>query len=512
MPGSATTSAWDYYPGQQQPLEEEPMEASPCLPGYDFMKKIGMGSDSEVWLARAWRLGQDNSPRAASAHTDEQKKRKHEHKKVTHGVARAPEGAEVAIKVIDKRGAPQEGLERIYQEVDVLLMLDHPHVLRMYECLETSTHIFIVMEYAKGGDLFDAMYGKNPLLPILQKDIQEETLRRVFVQIVSAVDYIRSKGIAHRDIKPENVMLDEKYNVKLGDFGLCLRFHPFRKTRSAVGSPVYASPEILQRIPYVGPELDVWGCGVLLYEMFTGTTPFQGEDPNDLLRSTLRGTYFMPSFISPPAKELIARMLQYPENRIAIQDVKKHPWVTGERRCLVKKVDGVILGVEVRANANGEEHVAQEEVVWKDEIYKMVRQRRNHHAKKGSISGTSEEKNSASSKEKKEKKTGRKGGAKSLKKKKDSSSSSSGQKRQQQSTTSSKKSKKNNHVTVVEADDNNSLPDIIATTGEENQASGSMDSVKEKRHKSNGCKALLRKACLSFDSLIDIGASKTRAK
>jgi serine/threonine protein kinase len=216
------------------------MESFPQVPGYVVTGKLGSGSDSEVFKCR-----KKNSKKT------------------------------LAVKIITKnQGA--ERLERSRKEVEVLSLLQHhPHIIRMHEWFETDDALYIVLENAEGGDLFEVLYS-NELNPT-QSVLEEECARRIFTQTAMAVRHMHQKGVCHRDLKPENIFLDREWNVKVGDFGLSLRFQPGRKVTDPVGSLIYASPEVLRREPYLGPELDVWALGVLLYEMLCGTPPFVGK-------------------------------------------------------------------------------------------------------------------------------------------------------------------------------------------------------------------------------------------
>lgn len=123
-------------------------------------------------------------------------------------------GEKVAIKIMQKQ-ALMEDLPRVKQEINALKSLKHANICKLYQVVETESHYFLIMEYCCGGELFDHIVEKEKL--------SEEEARFFFRQIVSAVSYLHSQGFAHRDLKPENILLDRKQNLKLIDFGLCIK-------------------------------------------------------------------------------------------------------------------------------------------------------------------------------------------------------------------------------------------------------------------------------------------------
>ncbi|CDI80231.1 CAM kinase, SNF1 family, putative [Eimeria praecox] len=172
-------------------------------------------------------------------------------------------------------------LEKIKREISILNGLNHPHITRLYELVDTPTDIFVIMEYVAGGELFDHIIQKARL--------SESEARRFFQQIVSAVEHCHQHLICHRDLKPENVLLDENLNVKVGDFGLSnfMRDGEFLKT--SCGSPNYASPEVVSGKAYAGPEVDVWSFGVILYALLCGSLPFDDEHVPNLFKKIKHG-------------------------------------------------------------------------------------------------------------------------------------------------------------------------------------------------------------------------------
>lgn len=226
----------------------------------------------------------------------------------------------VAIKIINKRKMEQMNMhEKICREINCLQFLKHPHVIRLYELLDTPTDIFMVMEYVPGGELFDHIVHKLRL--------REEEARRFFQQILSGVEYCHQCMVTHRDLKPENLLLDSNLHVKIADFGLSNRMRDGEFLKTSCGSPNYASPEVVSGKAYVGPEVDVWSCGVVLYALLCGSLPFDDENVPNLFRKIKHGNFTLPGHLSSEAKDLIVQMLVVdPTRRITFSQIRRHSW------------------------------------------------------------------------------------------------------------------------------------------------------------------------------------------
>uniref|UniRef100_A0ACB8F3C2 Protein kinase, AMP-activated, alpha 2 catalytic subunit n=1 Tax=Sphaerodactylus townsendi TaxID=933632 RepID=A0ACB8F3C2_9SAUR len=159
-----------------------------------------------------------------------------------------------------------------------------------YQVISTPTDFFMVMEYVSGGELFDYIC-KNGR-------VEEAEARRLFQQILSAVDYCHRHMVVHRDLKPENVLLDAHMNAKIADFGLSNMMSDGEFLRTSCGSPNYAAPEVISGRLYAGPEVDIWSCGVILYALLCGTLPFDDEHVPTLFKK-IRGEIELPSYLFP---------------------------------------------------------------------------------------------------------------------------------------------------------------------------------------------------------------------
>ncbi|KAI0829028.1 CAMK/CAMKL/AMPK protein kinase [Trametes gibbosa] len=230
-------------------------------------------------------------------------------------------GQKVAMKFISKQAiAKHRTKTRVQREVEYMRTLRHPHIIKLYEVISTSTDIIIVLEYA-GGELFNYIVA-NGRMP-------EPEARRFFQQLISGIEYSHHLKIVHRDLKPENVLLDDDLNVKIADFGLSNEIKDGDFLKTSCGSPNYAAPEVIRGGLYTGPEIDVWSCGVILYVMLCGRLPFEDDDVQTLFTKISQGVYHVPNGLSAEAKSLINGMLAVdPVKRITIPEIMQHPFFT----------------------------------------------------------------------------------------------------------------------------------------------------------------------------------------
>uniref|UniRef100_A0A672QEZ9 non-specific serine/threonine protein kinase n=1 Tax=Sinocyclocheilus grahami TaxID=75366 RepID=A0A672QEZ9_SINGR len=229
----------------------------------------------------------------------------------------------VAIKIIDKTQLDAVNLEKIYREVQIMKMLDHPHIIKLYQVMETKNMLYLVTEYAKNGEIFDylAKHGR----------LSEPEARRKFWQILSAVEYCHNRNIVHRDLKAENLLLDGHMNIKIADFGFGNFFQPGKPLATWCGSPPYAAPEVFEGQQYEGPQLDIWSMGVVLYVLVCGALPFDGPSLPILRQRVLEGRFRIPYFMTEDCEHLIRRMLVLdPSKRLSIGQIKEHKWMVME--------------------------------------------------------------------------------------------------------------------------------------------------------------------------------------
>ncbi|XP_043232336.1 MAP/microtubule affinity-regulating kinase 3-like isoform X11 [Amphibalanus amphitrite] len=232
-----------------------------------------------------------------------------------------PTGEEVAIKIIDKTQMNPGSLQKLFREVRIMKMLDHPNIVKLYQVIETKKTLYLVMEYASGGEVFDYL--------VFHGRMKEKEARLKFRQIVSAVQYCHSKRIIHRDLKAENLLLDSQMNIKIADFGFSNEFTVGSKLDTFCGSPPYAAPELFQGKKYDGPEVDVWSLGVILYTLVSGSLPFDGSNLKDLRERVLRGKYRIPFYMSTDCENLLRKFLVLnPTKRASLeQAIMRDKWM-----------------------------------------------------------------------------------------------------------------------------------------------------------------------------------------
>ncbi|XP_055276015.1 NUAK family SNF1-like kinase 2 isoform X1 [Moschus berezovskii] len=234
--------------------------------------------------------------------------------------AREGSGRLVAIKSIRKdKIKDEQDLMHIRREIEIMSSLNHPHIIAIHEVFENSSRIVIVMEYASRGDLYDYISERQRL--------SEREARHFFRQIVSAVQYCHQNGVVHRDLKLENILLDANGNIKIADFGLSNLYHQGKFLQTFCGSPLYASPEIVNGRPYTGPEVDSWSLGVLLYILVHGSMPFDGQDHKTLVKQISNGAYRQPPKPSDACGLIRWLLMVNPTRRATLEDVASHWWV-----------------------------------------------------------------------------------------------------------------------------------------------------------------------------------------
>ncbi|XP_028252627.1 MAP/microtubule affinity-regulating kinase 3-like isoform X2 [Parambassis ranga] len=263
-------------------------DESPHVGNYRLLKTIGKGNFAKVKLAR-----------------------------------HIPTGREVAIKIIDKTQLNPTSLQKLFREVRIMKVLNHPNIVKLFEVIETEKTLYLVMEYASGGEVFDYLVAHGRM--------KEKEARAKFRQILSAVQYCHQKHIVHRDLKAENLLLDGDMNIKIADFGFSNEFTVGGKLDTFCGSPPYAAPELFQGKKYDGPEVDVWSLGVILYTLVSGSLPFDGQNLKELRERVLRGKYRIPFYMSTDCETLLKRFLVLnPVKRGTLEQIMRDRWINSD--------------------------------------------------------------------------------------------------------------------------------------------------------------------------------------
>ena len=240
-----------------------------------------------------------------------------------------PTNEKFAIKIMNKSKIKTKMKNSIFRENEISTKFSHLNIAYVYNIIDDIENYYIIMEYCKGGELYDYIV-KNKKLPETEASL-------FFFQLINGVEYIHSKGVAHRDLKLENLLLSEGKLIKIIDFGLSHEYDGTILLRTKCGSPSYASPEIIRGEPYDGFKIDIWCCGIILYSMVCGFMPFDGDDNDNkiLYEKILKCTPEIPGHLSQDVKTLISNILTpYPENRISIKEIKKSNfYLQGKQLC-----------------------------------------------------------------------------------------------------------------------------------------------------------------------------------
>ncbi|XP_051899032.1 serine/threonine-protein kinase BRSK2-like isoform X4 [Pristis pectinata] len=233
-------------------------------------------------------------------------------------------GQKVAVKIVNREKLTESVLMKVEREIAILKLIEHPHVLKLHDVYENKKYLYLVLEHVSGGELFDYLVKKGRLTP--------KEARKFFRQIISALDFCHSHSICHRDLKPENLLLDEKNNIRIADFGMASLQVGDSLLETSCGSPHYACPEVIRGEKYDGRRADVWSCGVILFALLVGALPFDDDNLRQLLEKVKRGVFHMPHFIPPDCQSLLRGMIEVDaEKRLSLEQIQKHSWYQGGR-------------------------------------------------------------------------------------------------------------------------------------------------------------------------------------
>ncbi|XP_029459250.1 ribosomal protein S6 kinase alpha-3 isoform X2 [Rhinatrema bivittatum] len=257
---------------------------------FEFLKVLGQGSFGKVFLVRK--------------------------------ISGSDGGQLYAMKVLKKATLKVRDRVRTKMERDILVEVNHPFIVKLHYAFQTEGKLYLILDFLRGGDLFTR----------LSKEVMftEEDVKYYLAELALALDHLHSLGIIYRDLKPENILLDEEGHIKLTDFGLSKEsIDHEKKAYSFCGTVEYMAPEVVNRRGHT-QSADWWSFGVLMFEMLTGTLPFQGKDRKETMTMILKAKLGMPQFLSPEAQSLL-RMLfkRNPANRLGagpdgVEEIKRH--------------------------------------------------------------------------------------------------------------------------------------------------------------------------------------------
>ncbi|KAK6744018.1 hypothetical protein RB195_010986 [Necator americanus] len=227
----------------------------------------------------------------------------------------------VALKVLFKEQIRKHNvMHQVKREIEIQYHLRHPNILRLKGYFHDQQRVYIILEYADGGELYNRLRKKGKL--------EEPEAARYVHQLADALSYCHAKRVIHRDIKPENILLDQRGNVKIADFGWAVvSSHSRRQT--VCGTLDYLPPEMIGGKSH-DHTVDNWAIGVLLYEMLVGKPPFEFPDQQQTLQMIMNCRFIIPSFVSEGPSDLIRKLVvKEPSMRLTLSGVLAHPWVVG---------------------------------------------------------------------------------------------------------------------------------------------------------------------------------------
>lgn len=250
-----------------------------------------------------------------------------------------------AIKTIHKLRV--EDFQKFQVEIEIMKMMDHPNVIKLYEHFQDTKNFYLVMELCSGGDLFDHI--------ISTRDFSETHAAHILKMVLKGVNYIHHRQVAHRDIKPENFLLCSsepiaKNTLKIIDFGLSHRCAPGQVLTTRLGTPTYVAPEVLAGA--YGQPADMWSCGVVLFVLLCGRPPFDGDTDQKVFKAIRSGAFSFDAVgwqrVSEEAKQFIRRLLcASPSERIRASEALGNHWLTSTLGIAEAGVKKPTLGSEL---------------------------------------------------------------------------------------------------------------------------------------------------------------------
>ena len=227
----------------------------------------------------------------------------------------------VALKVLFKERIMRIKQEHLVaREIEIQLNLDHPNIIQLYDYFWDEKRVFLIMEYASHGDLFNYIHGKEG------GRISERRAAGCVYQMALALEHLHEKGLVHRDLKPENIVINHDGVLKLADFGWAVSVLEKKKRKTFCGTLDYLAPELVQKRRY-STSIDIWTLGVLAYELVRGQAPFTADDESDTKKMIDEIEYVIPDTFSKELTHFLGCIFVESRDRINIKGVLKHEWV-----------------------------------------------------------------------------------------------------------------------------------------------------------------------------------------
>lgn len=237
------------------------------------------------------------------------------------------DGKIYALKVVDVARLTSQDCDNLRFEIQLHMQLQHPHIIRFVDCLQIANIVYILLEYAANGCLFFYVHPQDGL--------PEHIALRFFYQTAQSLKHLHDRNLIHRDLKPENLLLDERFDVKLCDFGWSCRITSPEDYRTSIcGTYEYMSPEILFEEKH-STKVDIWCLGVLLYELLHGAPPFQGGSVEEMKSALGKRNIVIFDHFSTETKQLFRCLLRKdPRKRPDIDEVLRHPAILRNKQRL----------------------------------------------------------------------------------------------------------------------------------------------------------------------------------
>uniref|UniRef100_A0AAR2IJV8 Ribosomal protein S6 kinase n=1 Tax=Pygocentrus nattereri TaxID=42514 RepID=A0AAR2IJV8_PYGNA len=245
-----------------------------------------------------------------------------------------------AMKVLKKATLKVRDRVRSKMERDILAEVNHPFIVKLHYAFQTEGKLYLILDFLRGGDLFTRLSKEVSSLEAIEFHLKvimpvtvmftEEDVKFYLAELALALDHLHSLGIIYRDLKPENILLDEEGHIKITDFGLSKEaIDHDKRAYSFCGTIEYMAPEVVNRRGHT-QSADWWSFGVLMFEMLTGSLPFQGKDRKETMALILKAKLGMPQFLSPEVQSLLRALFKRnPSNRLGagpdgVEEIKRH--------------------------------------------------------------------------------------------------------------------------------------------------------------------------------------------
>ncbi len=225
----------------------------------------------------------------------------------------------VALKVMYKSQLAKAGIQhQLRREIEIQSHLRHPNILRMFGYFYDATRVYLILEFAAGGELYKQLQSV--------KHFDEKRTAKYISSLASALDYCHKRNVIHRDIKPENLLIASNGELKIADFGWSIHA-PNARRKTLCGTLDYLPPEMVE-MKFHNHTADIWSLGVLMYEFLVGTAPFEGVGEQETFKRIKNVDLHFPKHLSADAQDLIRKLLVYnPNGRYTLQNVQKHPFI-----------------------------------------------------------------------------------------------------------------------------------------------------------------------------------------